>query len=332
MSEETDVKAGEEEVIQTEEFEDNVTDDHQAGIGASADENESHQLDIDDYDEVIENADKHAEGEAAGEPETTDEPKGEESSESTEEEEEEAKVPLGRLNKVIGERNTERDARAEDRVTWNREKGVLEGRLQALERSRVEPEVKPEPELSPFDQVMTGEPQEIIDALQTNPAEFFQNLKASAEATAQAKIEAKNEEKAYYDNLRTGLDSFAADHDNFRENLEVLGNVVDSDPIHNLVSAFAYEIEIPALKTAHEEALAKATGDLAASKAEGIKIGKAEALKDFQAKGNAAVLDGSQSVDGAQVSPQPELEDTEKSGGIRAILTKHLADRRAGKG
>jgi hypothetical protein len=111
-----------------------------------------------------------------------------------------------------------------------------------------------------------------------------------------------------------------------------MGLVVDSSPIHNLISAFAYEVEIPAMVAAHTEALTKATGDLVAAKAEGVKLGKAEALKDFQAKGASAVLDGSQSVEGAKVSPQPELEDTKKSGGIRAILTKHIVDRRAGKG
>jgi hypothetical protein len=325
MSEETtDVKAGEEEVI------DNVTDDHHAGIGASADENESHQLDIDDYDEVIANADAHADGETLGEAETTDEPAEEESSESTEDKEE-AKIPKERLDKVITERNTEREERAEDKATWARERGVLEGRLQALERTAI-PETELEPVVSPFDKMMDGEPQEIIDALQSNPAEFFQNLKASAEADAQAKIEAKTEEKAYYDRLRTGLDSFADKHDGFRESVNAMGAIVDNDPTHNLISAFAYEVQIPKMIEEHKGELAKATGDLEAAKAEGVKLGKAEALKDFQAKGAAAVLDGSQSVEGAKVTPQPELEDTAKSGGIRAILTKHLNERRAGKG
>jgi hypothetical protein len=327
-SEKTDVNAGDEGVIDTD-FVDNVTDDHDAGIGASADENESHQLDIDDYNEVIENADKHAEGEASGEAETTDEPTKDAESESTDEEEE-AKIPKERLDKVIGERNTERELRATDQATWNREKGVLEGRLQALERT-AKPETETETVVSPFDQAMTGEPQEIIDALQANPKEFFQNLKASAEATAQAKIEAKNEEKTYYDNLRTGLDSFAADHDNFRENVHAMGEIVDSNPIHNLVSAFAYEVQIPAMEASHKEALTKATGDLEAAKAEGVKIGKAEALKDFKAKGSAAVLDGSQSVEGAKVN-EPELEDTKKSGGLRNILVNKLNARREARG
>jgi hypothetical protein len=327
MSDETlDVNAGDEEVI------DNVTDDHDAGIGSSTDEMESHQLDIDDYDEVIDNANAFAEGETLGEAKTTDDPTETAESESTETTEEEANIPKSRLDKVIGERNTEREARIADQANWNREKGILEGRLQALERGLTTPEVKPEPVVSPFEQVMSGEPQEIIDALQANPAEFFSNLKSAAEADAQAKITADNEEKAYYESLRQGLDSFAAEHEGFREKVGEMSSIVDSNPIHNLVSAFAYEVEIPALKAAHAEALTKATGDLEAAKAEGIKLGKAEALKDFQAKGAAATLDGSQSVEGSRVTPQPELEDTEKSGGIRAILTKNLLNRRAGKG
>ena len=315
------------ELLQTE-FEDNVTDDHHAGIGSSADENESHQLDIDDYDEVIANADAHAEEEASGETETTDEPAAE-ASESTEDGE--AKVPIDRLNKVIDERNTEREERAKDRAEWAKREAYFEGRLQTLEAGK-----KPAEEVteivSPFDQVLEGEPQQILDALQANPAEFFSNLKASAEAKAQKNITAQNEEKQYYDNLRNGLDAFGAEHDSFIENIEMLHGVMGKNPIHNLVSAFAYEVEIPAMQAAHTEALTKATGDLEAAKAEGVKIGKAEALKDFQSKGAAATLDGSQSVEGANMSPQPELEDTKKSGGIRAILTKNLLNRRAGKG
>jgi hypothetical protein len=179
---------------------------------------------------------------------------------------------------------------------------------------------------------MLGEPQEIIDALQANPREFFGNLKAAAESAAQAKITADIEEKTYYDTLRAGLDAFADEHDSFRENVQPMSAIVDANPEHNLISAFAYEVEIPALVAAHEEALTKATGDLEAAKKEGVKLGKAEALKDFTSKGAAAVLDGSQSVEGAKVSPQPELDDTVKSGGIRAILTKNLLTRRAGKG
>jgi hypothetical protein len=330
--EKTDVNASEEptgeEVLQTD-FSDNITDDHHAGIGASADDNESHQLDIDDYDEVIANADAHAEGEALGEEKTTDDPK-EEDGKSTEEEEE-ARIPKSRLDEVIAERNTEREARIKEKAEWAKKEAFWEGRLQALESGKT-PEEEVVSQVSPFDQVLEGEPQEILDALQANPAEFFSNLKASAEAKAQANIQAQNEEKAYYDNLRNGLDAFAAEHEGFMENIEQMHGVMGKNPIHNLVSAFAYEVEIPAMKAEHEKALTEAKGDLAAAKAEGIKLGKAEALKEFQAKGAAATLDGSQSVDGGKVNPQPELEDTEKSGGIRAILTKNLLNRRAGKG
>ena len=232
---------------------------------------------------------------------------------------------------MITERNTEREERAKDKVDWAKKEAYFEGRLQTLEAGKTSAEEVTEV-VSPFDQVLEGEPQQILDALQANPAEFFSNLKASAEAKAQANITAQNDEKAYYENLRSGLDAFGAEHESFIENIEMLHGVMGKNPIHNLVSAFAYEVEIPAMKVAHEEALTTAKGDLEAAKAEGVKLGKAEALKDFQSKGASAVLDGSQSVEGAKVSPQPELEDTEKSGGIRAILTKNLLTRRAGKG
>lgn len=332
MAEETkDVKTADEptgaELLQTE-FEDNVTDDHHAGIGASADDNESHQLDIDDYDEVIANADAHAEGEASGETVKTDDTT-DDASKSTEEEE--AKIPKERLDKVILERNTEREGRAKDKADWARKEAYFEGRLQAIEAGSKPAEDAAEV-VSPFDQMLEGEPQTIIDALQANPAEFFSSLRESAEAKAAKNISAANEEKEYYAGLKRGLDAFGAEHDGFMDKVEEMHGVMSTNPIHNLVSAFAYEVQIPAMKADHEAALTKATGDLEAAKAEGIKIGKAEALKDFTSKGAAATLDGSQSADGAKVSPQPELEDTEKSGGLRAILTKDLLTRRAGKG
>jgi hypothetical protein len=86
------------------------------------------------------------------------------------------------------------------------------------------------------------------------------------------------------------------------------------------------------MQAAHEEALAKATGDLKAAKAEGIKIGRAEAMKEFKAKGNAAVLDGSQSTQGAKTAVDPEISDTEKSGGLAKVLTDKLLKRRAASG
>lgn len=305
---------------------DNVTDDHDAGIGSSADEMETHNLDIDDYDEVIENAQAHEEDDSSGGTENTDDSTDDTDGKSGKEEE--ARIPKSRLDEVIGQRD-EKDAeiiRLKEEMA--RERGMFEGRLQALEAGTKTQEEEIQT-TSPFDEMLSGEPQEILDALQENPAEFFQNLKSAAETKAKADIAAAQEEQDYYDNLRSGLDAFAADHEGFMENVERMGGIVDTNPIHNLVSAFAYEVEIPALKAAHEEALAKATGDLEAAKAEGVKIGKAEALKEFRAKGGAAVLDGSQSTQGAKLSSDPELDDTEKSGGIRAILTDKLLKRRA---
>lgn len=312
---------------------DNRMDDADAGIGSPADEMETHNLDIDDYDKIIENANKSEEEEASGETEKTDESTEDDSEGSSEKEEEEekARVPKSRLDEVIGQRKQYEEDLATERAERARERAYFEGRLHALEQS-LKPEANEEPQTSPFENLLSGEPQEILDALQENPAEFFSNLQAASHAKAQAELRAEQEEQKYYADLRQGLDAFAADHDGFMENIQKMGEVVDSNPIHNLVSAFAYEVEIPAMKKAHEEALASAKGDLEAAKAEGIKIGKAEALKEFKAKGAAAVLDGSQLTQGGKVSGDPELHDTEKSGGLRKVIIDNLLKRRAAKG
>jgi hypothetical protein len=332
MSEETkDVNTSGEEVIETDMSlgQDNITDDHHAGVGSSADENESHQLDIDDYDKVIENANADSE-EASGETETTDESGEEEVRSGKEDKGGEPRVPKSRLDEVIGERNTEREQRVADREAWARERGLLEGRLQALESAArpTEPEA-----VDPFEELLSSaEPQAIIDALQENPAEFFSNLRRSSEAKAQQNIAAQQQEQKYYDDLRNGLDAFAADHDGFMDSIERMHGIVTSNPIHNLVSAYAYEVEIPALVESHKSAIGELEGKIEAAKAEGIKVGKAEALKEFQAKGAAAVLDGSQSSQGGKTVIDPEIADTEKSGGLAKVLTDKLLKRRAASG
>lgn len=330
MSDETKgVNTDSEEVIETDmSGVNNVTDDHDAGIGSPADEMETHNPDIDDYDEIIANADADAE-EASGETETTGESDEAEETSGTEDEEE-ARIPKSRLDEVIAQRDAKDAELNELRTEIARERGIMEGRLQALENAQTT--VMPEDTADPFEELLQGEPQEIIDALQENPAEFFTNMRKASEAKAQANIAAQREEEKYYEDLRNGLDAFAADHEGFMENVEKMHGVVNDSPIHNLVSAFAYEVEIPAMQAAHEEALAKATGDLKAAKAEGIKIGRAEAMKEFKAKGNAAVLDGSQSTQGAKTVVDPEISDTEKSGGLAKVLTDKLLKRRAASG
>lgn len=306
---------------------DNVMDDHDAGVGSSANEMETHNLDIDDYDEVIDNAMKSEGDDTLGEAETTDDSPEVEAKSSDKDEEMVPKSTFKeRLDEVIGQRDEYKSSFEEERL----ERARIEGRLRALEERLESSSKTPEPQAAPnpFEELLQGDAQEILDAMTEDPAGFFRNMQEISNRQAREQLRAEEEEKSYYDNLRSGLDKFAADHDGFIENIEKMHGVVNENPIHNLVSAYAYEVEIPKLQSEIESVRNEYEEKLKAAKAEGIKVGKAEALKEVKAKGGAAVLDGSSSSQGGRVSGDPELEDTNKSGGLLKTLTDQLKRRR----
>ena len=271
---------------------DRVTADHDAGIGSPADELETHNPDIDDYDQVVEDIDSHDddEGDPPGGAIKTDEPlESDDDSGDDEDDDEEARIPKGRLDEVIAERNTLREERLQREVDWAREKAILEGRLAALER----PEPAAAPEKDPFDDVLEGEPQAILDAFQEDPAAFIRAIQGQAKAATAAEIAERQAEEQYHNALQFELDKFAKDHDDFMPNANKLVEIMNGNPMHNVISAYAYEIEIPALQAKIEEATKGVEDQVKAARAEGIAEGKKQAIKEIQAKGSAAVLDGS---------------------------------------
>lgn len=323
--------AVEEKGVNNDGIEDNVTHDHDAGVGSPANEMETHQLDIDDYDDIIDLANAANEDASSGETEKTvdSEATSDDKSSKDEADDTDARVPKSRLDEVISQRKERDEEIIKLREELARERGAFEARLSAMDQSRRSPEA---PQSNPFEEMLNGnEPQAILDAMQEDPANFFKNLQAVSNKQAAEALRQEAAEKAYYDNLSRGLDAFADEHDGFRSELNRLGEVMDRNPIHNLVSAYAYEVEIPAMKQEHDQAIAELNGKIEAAKAEGIKLGKAEALKAVQSKSQSTVLDGSQSQQGAKVSGDPALQDTEKSGGLRQILTEKVLRMRAGK-
>lgn len=271
---------------------DRVTADHDAGIGSPADELETHNPDIDDYDDVV--ADIDAEDDSEGDPPggaiKTDEPL-EEDDASGEDEDEEARIPKGRFDEVNERMKTAEQSLRDREIEWARKEAILEGRLAALER-QPEP-VEATPEKDPFDDVLEGEPQAILDAFQEDPAAFIRAIQGQAKAATAAEIAEQQAEERYQNALQFELDKFAKDHDDFMPNANKLVEVMNGNPMHNVISAYAYEIEIPALQAQIQEATKGVEDQVKAARAEGIAEGKKQAIKEIQAKGTAAVLDGS---------------------------------------
>jgi hypothetical protein len=327
MSDETvndDVNAGE----------DRVTDDHDAGLGTSAEDMETHNPDIDEYDRVINDMDASdgEEDDSSGGTENTDDSDTSDADASGAEEDKDddkdaPRIPRSRLNEVIEREKAAEKAHHAKELEWARKEAIFEGRLAALEK----PAEEAAPVVDPMDEILKGEPQAILDAFTEDPAAFIRMVQSQARTETATSIQQQREEEAYQQALNSGLQKFGEDHEDFMPNAERLVEVVEKNPLHNIISAYAYEIEIPLLKSQIEEATKGVEDKVAEAKAAGIVEGKKAAIKEIQAKGNASVLDGSaanQSGGKANVGLETGGDNTS----LREQLTKELLAKRAASG
>lgn len=328
MSDETvndDVNAGE----------DRVTADHDAGLGTSAEELETHNPDIDDYDTVVKDMDdldddvEDPSGGTISTDDTTDSDDDVTGADKDKDDEDEARIPKSRLDEVIAQRDKKDEEITNLKVEAARTQAIFEGRLAALEKPVAEAAKEPDP----FDDVLAGEPQAILDAFQEDPAGFVRMIQSQAKVMAAEDIAYQREEEQYQKALHEGMDTFTEEHPDVVQHADKLVKIVNTNPIHNVVSAYAYEIEIPALKASHEEAIKDMDAKIAAAKAEGIAEGKKEAIKDVQAKSGAAVLDGSSASQASGKANAGAHLDTGGDGvKLREKITAELLAKRAASG
>jgi hypothetical protein len=280
--------------------EDRVTDDHTAGLGTSAEDMDTHNPDIADYDEAIDamNAvDDDADDTSGGTVNTDDSDKSDDDASDADkdkdkdddDDKDEPRIPRSRLNEVLEREKEKENAFREKELEWARKEAIFEGRLAALEK----PAEDAAPVTDPLDEILQGEPQQVLDAFTEDPAAFVRMIQTQAQAKAASDIQARRDEERYQRDLQGALNQFTADHDDFMPNAEKLVKVMDENPIHNVISAYAYEIQIPALKAELETATQGVEEKVSTARTEGIAEGKKLAIKEIQAKGNATVLDGS---------------------------------------
>lgn len=327
MSDETvidDVNAGD--------GEDRVTDDHDAGLGSSAEDMETHNPDIADFDKVIADmdADDDEADDASGGTLKTDEPADDDTASDAEkkDDEEEARIPRSRLNEVILKGEEATRVHHEKELEWARKEAIFEGRLAALEKP-ADTVVTPDP----LDTILAGEPQAVLDAFTSDPQGFVNMIKAQTKAETTTDINTQREDERYQISLTTELDKFKAEREDFMPNAAKLMEIMDGNPIHNAISAYAYEIEIPALAAKLEEANKGMDDKVAEAKAAGIVEGKKLAIKEIQTKGNATVLDGSSaSQSGAKVNAGAHLETGGDGSALREKITADLMKTRAATG
>lgn len=317
--------------------EDNVTDDHDAGLGASAKDMETHNPDIADYDAVIDtmSAEEEEEEDSSGGTEKTDESDADtdasdaDKDDDKDDDKDEPRIPRSRLNEVIEREKEAAEAHRVRELDWARREAIFEGRLAALET----PARDAAPVVDPLNDILEGEPQAVLDKFTEDPTAFVNMIKAATKAETTASIQEQREEEAYQKNLTSALDKFKDEREDFMPNAEKLVEIMNTNPIHNVISAYAYEIEIPALTAKLEEATKGVEDKIAAAKAEGVAEGKKETIKEIQAKGSAAVLDGSGAAQsGGKANAGAHLETGGDGTVLREKLTADLLKSRQAQG
>lgn len=320
--------------------EDNIMDDHDAGLGPSAKDMETHNPDIADYDDVIatmDAADDDKVDSSGGTVKTDD--TGDSDADASgadkddgkgkDDDKDEPRIPRSRLNEVIEREREAAKAHHAKELEWARKEAIFEGRLAALEK----PVADVAPVVDPLDEILKGEPQAVLDRFTEDPAGFIRMVQNQAKAEAALSIQQKREQETYQSALNTGLDEFGKERADFLPNAQRLVGIMKSNPIHNVISAYAYEIEIPALKAQLDEATKGMEDKIAAAKAEGIAEGKKEAIKEIRAKGSATVLDGSSAKQsGGRANAGQHLETGGDPTKLREQITKELLAKRAATG
>jgi hypothetical protein len=305
-----------------------VTADHDAGLDSSV-EIDHQNPDIEYYDDALSDLDDllKDEDETPGEAETTDDLESEEEEETGTEEEEDKRIPKSRLDEVIAERNTLRDRIHQMEVESARKEAQLEARLSALEKPL---ESKPQPD--PLDDLLAGEAQDVLDRLQEDPINFVNVIRNKAKADAIAEMRREQEETAANRRISQALDRFVEEHSDFTQHAPKLIEAIDNNPIHNAISAYAYEVEIPALKAAHEAEMKGFNETLEKAKKEAFVLGKKQAIKEIQAKGGASVLDGSTSTQTGKVTSGAGIETGRDPQALRDKITADLKQKRGVSG
>ncbi len=299
-------------------------DDADAGVGPSADEAGTHDLDLDDFDHLEEDS-----PDAALKAEEAEDEEGDLTSDEQVADEEEEEPPFHehpRWQQMLQERDElkeqleDRDGSIED--LGNRIE-QYDRYLQAATAFQQPAQAQPDPGLErlPFDEVLSMSDTEIYDEFRNDPKGFLQNFGARTKAEAMQEFRQEAAYQAQESAVAQGLESFAEENPDFMDLVETgqIAMFIERNPIHNAISAYH------SLKSSSSQ-----DTDQSAREAREQQIREDErkkTLASIQAKQGATVLDGSSATGpeaGANTAIDPELQDTAKHGGKRAVLTERL--------
>lgn len=295
--------------------------DADAGVGTSADDAATHDLDLDDFHDL----DKDPTGESLKTDDegvlTTDEPDGAKD-----------EVPPFHEHPRWQEMLTERD---DLKKQVEEQGGTLEDQakrideydrhlrmMDTLSRHQPQPQASPEPPATdPFDEILSMPEEKIIDEFQKSPRQFLESFGQSITQKALVNAESVAYARAQDDAITKGIDQFADENPDFMD-MVIAGDIarfIDRNPIHNAISAYNH------LKS---EAYAQDDSAIEEYEKQIREDERDKTLASIRAKQGAQVLDGSTGATGpnagANTAIDPDLQDTQKHGGKRHVLTQRL--------
>lgn len=295
--------------------------DADAGVGTSADDAATHDLDLDDFHDL----DKDPTDESLKTDDegvlTTDEP-----DDAAEE------VPPfhehPRWQEMLAERDQLKGQIEEQGGTLEEQARRIDEydrhlrMMDTLSRQQPMQQVTPEqPATDPFDEILSMPEEEIIDEFQKSPRQFLESFGQSITQKALANAESVAYARAQDDAITKGIDQFADDNPDFMD-MVISGDIarfIDRNPIHNAISAY---------HTLKSEAYADDDSAIEEYEKQVREDEREKTLASVRAKQGAQVLDGSAGAGGpnagANTAVDPELQDTEKHGGKRHVLTQRL--------
>jgi hypothetical protein len=298
--------------------------DADAGVGTSADDAATHDLDLDDFahldepDPTDESLKTDDEGVL-----TSDEP----AAAAAEE------VPPFHEHPRWQEMLAERD---ELKGQVQQQGGTLEEQARRIDEydrhlrmmdtlSRQQPMQQAMPEqiaTDPFDEILAMPEEEIIDEFQKGPRQFLESFGQSITQKALASAESVAYARAQDDAITKGIDQFADENPDFMD-MVIAGDIaryIDRNPIHNAISAY-HTLKSQGSDEEYDSEMAKYEEQVREDERE-------KTLASVRAKQGAQVLDGSAGAGGpnaaANTAIDPDLQDTAKHGGKRHVLAQRL--------
>lgn len=296
--------------------------DADAGVGTSADDAGTHDLDLDDFDHLEEKdpTDESLKTDDEGEliveePDAADE-----------------KDPPfhehPRWKQMISERDTlkkqveEKDGTLEDQARWIEEYDRNLRMMDAFTRGQTQPQEPPaQPEPDPFDAILAMSEEQIIGEFEKAPKEFLQNFGDKIKSEALQTFEGLAYQRAQEDAVTQGLDHFAEENPDFMD-MVMSGEIaqyIDRNPIHNAISAF-HTLQAVGSSEQNESAREKLETEIREDE-------RQKTLEQVRVKQGAQVLDGSAATGPsgeARTALEPDLEDTAKHGGKVSVIASRL--------